>query len=97
ERQVQSLATALRDPVAAVRQRVGVQLFVCGNRASAAVTALIESLDDPDVIVKRVAAAALSMVGAPAQAAMSKLSELRGVADEKLRMWVAEAERRIAG
>jgi hypothetical protein len=37
------------------------------------------------------------MVGRPAQAALPKLSKLRGVADEKLRMWVAEAERRIAG
>lgn len=96
ESQVLALATALRDPAASVRRQVGVQLFCCG-RAEAAVPALIEALDDADVVVQRAAAAALSMVGRPAQAALPKLAELRGVADEQLRQWVREAERRIAG
>jgi HEAT repeat protein len=69
----------------------------CGRLPEAAFPALIAALDDADTFVRRFAAAALSMIGPPAQIALEKLSELRDTADDELRVWVLEAERNISG
>ncbi len=97
ERLIGALAVALRDPVAIVRQQARVALFICGREAAAAVPELIEALSDSDLMVRRVAAASLSMVGPPAEAALPVLARIRDTEDERLQVWVKEAERSIAG
>jgi HEAT repeat protein len=97
ERLIRALAVALRDPVPAVRQQAGVELFICGREAVAAIPELIEALGDCDLRVRRLAAAALSMIGPPARAALPSLKRLRDSEDELLRVWVGEAERSLAG
>jgi HEAT repeat protein len=92
---VQALATALRDPVAAVRQAAGLELFICGPKAQPATKALMAALDDSDLKVRLLAAASLSMIGPPAREALPKLAQMRDVPDEMLRVWVAEAVARI--
>jgi HEAT repeat protein len=97
ERIIRALAAALRDPVAAVRLQAGVELFICGREAAAAIPELIEALGDCDLKVRRVAAASLSMIGPPARSALPSLEQLRDSDDELLRVWVREAERALAG
>jgi len=97
ERVIRAFAAALSDAESTVRREAGLQLFLRGRLAEAAIPALIAALDDPDIVVRRFAAAALSMIGPPAQSALQKLSELRDTADDKLRVWVLEAERNISG
>jgi HEAT repeat protein len=97
ERLIRTLAVALRDPVPAVRQQAGVQLFICGREAAAAIPELIGALGDCDLIVRRLAAASLSMIGPLARAALPSLEQLRDTDDELLRVWVGEAERSLAG
>jgi HEAT repeat protein len=89
---VRALAAMLRDPAPAVRQAAGLQLFICGKKVEPVAEALIAALDDADVVVQREAAAALSMIGPAARAALPKLATLRNAADDKLRGWVAVAE-----
>jgi hypothetical protein len=90
ERTVTALAEALRDPVVGVRQEAGLQLFTCGAAAEPATEALIAALD------RALAAAALSNIGPPAREALPTLAKLRDASDDRLRIWVAEAEARIA-
>ena len=92
---VLALAAVLRDPVVAVRQAAGLELFICGAEAGPATEALVAALDDSDLKVRRLAAASLSMIGPPAREALPKLASMRTVPDEKLRAWVIEAEARI--
>ena len=96
ERLIRALAVALRDPVTTVRQQAGVELFICGREAIAAIPELIEALGDCDLKVRRLAAASLSMIGPPARAAKASLEHLRDSDDELLRLWVRNAERSIA-
>ncbi len=84
-----------RDPVVTVRQAAGFELFIRGAEAAPATEALITALNDSDLKVQRVAAAALSMIGPSAHAALRALAALRNVSDQKLRAWIAEAEMRI--
>ena len=97
ERMVVALAKALHDADARVRQEVGLRLFICGNRAGAAISDLIEALDDANVVVQRWAAATLAMIGPPARSALPKLAQLQSTTDEKLKVWVLEAERTMSG
>jgi HEAT repeat protein len=97
ERMVLALAKALRDVDAGVRQEAGLRLFICGNRAGAAIPELIAALDDAEIVVQRFAAAALAMIGPPARSSLPRLAQLRGTADEKLKAWILEAERTISG
>jgi HEAT repeat protein len=96
ERLVRGLAACLSDPETHVRQQAGVALFICGSEAAPAVLELIEALGDDDVIVRRLAAAALSMIGPRARAALPCLAKLHDAKDELLRGWVREAERSLA-
>jgi HEAT repeat protein len=97
EQMVLALANALHDADAGVRQEAGLQLFICGKQAGAAISDLVEALADEDVVVRRLAAATLSMIGPPARSASPALAKLRTTTDEKLKVWVLEAERTIAG
>ena len=68
ERVIRAFASVLFDADSTVRREAGLQLFLRGRLAEAAIPALIAALDDADFVVRRFAAAALSMIGPHAEA-----------------------------
>jgi len=94
-KRVQSLALALKDPLAKIRRRAARALGDQGSAAQAVLPELIQGLKDHDASVRRDAAGAVGRVGPPAYPASAALIPLLVEPDSRTRAVALVALKRI--
>jgi HEAT repeat protein len=86
-----AVAGALRDEDIDVCRQAAVSLFTFGARTRIVIPSIMEALHHSDPIIRRAAAATLSLIGPEASAALPILRQLERDPDEQLQVWVRSA------
>ena len=90
-----ALADALHDDDVDVCRQAVVSLFAFGAKSRIVMPSIITALQHADLVVRRAAAASLSLIGPEARGALPILRQLENDPDEELRVWVQEAQKAI--